>query len=87
MERLTAFESGFMYVVIEELGNRILADGMHYDTDISKFIQPKLDIFQENHYSVFDALVSVCQTNNLKLSYHFGETMDIHVIGVNGNQN
>lgn len=61
MERLTAFESGFMYVVIEELGNRILVDGMHYDTDISKFIQPKLDIFQENHYSVFDALVSVAR--------------------------
>jgi len=73
-----SFESEFIYKTTEELGNRILIDGNYHNVDTSLFVQSRPDIFQESHYSVFDALVSVCKTNDFELLYHFDETMDTH---------
>ena len=72
--------SGLAKVNIEGLGEFTL------DTQDVRTVRS--DIFQKEHFSVFDILVRLHRQGGIKLDYHFDKKMDTHIIdAINGKVN
>ena len=71
------------------LENTLVIEGVgEYKYDPNKIQTTRPDIFQENHFSIFDILVHLNENGNISMKYHFNESLNTHVIEeINGKQN
>ena len=71
------------------LENTVVIEGVgEYKYDPNKIQTTRPDIFQENHFSIFDILVFLNENGNISMKYNFNESLNTNVIEeINGKQN
>lgn len=64
-------------IIIEDIGD--------FDFDAGLVETNRPDIFQPDHFSLFDALLHVAEKGDISLEHHFDEAMNTHIIdSING---
>jgi hypothetical protein len=72
-----------------KLNGEIIISGVGtFDFDPHQIVTKRPNIFQPEHFSVFDIIAHLNETGRIAMDYHFDEEMNTHVIdSINGKQN
>jgi len=82
-------ENSYFIDLFNDSENEIIIDGIGvFSFNPNNILSLRNDIFQSNHFSVFDILIYLDSNDFIELEYHFDESMNTHVIeSINDKEN